>query len=224
MAAVIIAGGGALYREAKGGGSAGTLPAAGWGPPRPAYWCKLPSSCDGADRVVFNSYVNAPSYGDERAFVDAKPAANKGSGGFHNILSVRPGESVLIRFYVDNAAWAARLGHRRGIARNTEARADVPLTADTRHDVFGYILARNARPRVVWDGVTLQSDEPTILRYEFDSARWWTKHLPAGVPVSDALMEEGTEIGSWGLDGRFGDSFVDSGLLTFRVRIEAVAR
>jgi len=223
LAAIVIAGASAAYREAKGGGGPVALPAAGWGPPRPGYWCKRPKSCDGADHVVFNSYVNAPNYGDERAFVDAKPAAVKQPGGFQNSLSVRAGESVLVRFYVNNAAWAGRLGSRLGIATGTEARAEVPLTADTRHDVFGYIRARNARPRVVWDGVTLQAEEPTVLRYEFDSARWWTKHLPAGVPLSDALMEEGTEIGSWALDGRFGTSFTDAGLLTFRVRVEAAA-
>jgi hypothetical protein len=223
LAAIVIAGLGAGYREVSSGGSAATLPAAGWGPPRPGYWCKRPRSCDGADHVVFNSYVNAPNYGDERAFVDAKPAANKKPGGFRNSLSVTPGEDVLVRFYVNNAAWTARLGSRAGIATGTEARAEMPLTADTRHDVFGYIRARNAQPRVVWDGVTLQSKEPTLLRYEFDSARWWTAQLPARVLVSDALMEEGTEIGSWALDGRFGNSFADGGILTFRVRVEAAA-
>src|SRR5690349_12658763 len=163
---MVLAGIGAGYRAATGGESATAWPAAGWGPPRPGYWCKIPKSCDGADHVVFNSYVNAPNYGDERAFVDAKPAAIKQPGGFQNTLSVRPGESVLVRFYVNNAAWTARLGRRRGIAKGTEARAEVPLSADTRHDIFGYILARNAQPRVVWDGVTLQSKEPTVLRYE----------------------------------------------------------
>ncbi len=129
---------------------------------------------------------------------------------------------MLIRFYVDNAAWAARLGRSDGLAKGTEARAEIPLTAGTQHDIMGFILARNARPRLVWDGVTLRSDEPTAVRFVFGSARWWTAHLPGEVRVSDALMEEGTPIGSWRLDGRFGDSFVDSGLLTFRVRVEAV--
>jgi hypothetical protein len=221
LAAMVIAGVGAALAWIKDGESAVELSAAGWGPPRPAYWCKRATSCDGADHVVFDSYVNTPHYGDERAFVDAKPVTVKEPGYFQNVLSVRPGESVLVRFYVNNTAWTARLGHRRGIAKGTKARAEVPLTASTRHDIVGYIRARNARPRMVWDGVTLQSDEPTIVRYEFGSARWWTKHLPAGLHLSDALMEEGTPIGSWALDGRFGDSFIDSGLLTFRVRIKA---
>src|SRR5262249_53663417 len=131
---------------------------------------------------------NAPSYGDERAFVDAKPATHLAPGGFRDVLAVQPGETVLVRLYVNNAAWAARLGRRDGIARGTEARAEVPLTADTRHEIFGYVAARNARPRVVWDGVTLESSEETTVRYEFGSARWWTKHLSGSLPVSDALM------------------------------------
>lgn len=221
LVAAIGAGAGAVSGRLPGGDSAAELPPAGWGPLRPAYWCKRPTSCDGADHVVFNSYANAPNYGDERAFVDAKPNGVKAPGGFQNALTIEPGESVLVRLYVNNAAWKARLGQRAGLATGTEARAEVPLSPDTRHDIFGYVLARNAQPPVVWDGVTMKSDEPTIVRYEFGSARWWTKHLPGGLRLSDALMEEGTPIGSWGLDGRFGDSFVDGGLVTFRVRVEA---
>jgi len=221
LAAAIVTVGGAIIAKGGGSGEAG-LPAAGFGPSRPVYWCKRPSSCDGADHVVFNSYANAPNYGDERTFVDAKPASIEMAGGFQDVLEVEPEESVLVRFYVNNAAWGARLGRREGMARGTEARASVPLEPGTHHYIFGFITAQNARPRTVWDGVTLESDEPTILRYEFDSARLWTKHFPAEVSVSDALMEEGTPIGSWALDGRFGNAFVDSGLLTFRVRIEAV--
>ncbi|HEY2717267.1 MAG TPA: hypothetical protein VGI73_13690 [Solirubrobacterales bacterium] len=221
LAALVIAGAGALLHSLRGGGDSVELPPAGWGPMRSPYWCKRPTACDGADHVVFNSYANAPNYGDERAFVDAKPASHLAPGDFRDVLAVEPGETVLVRLYVDNAAWAARLGRRDGMARGTEARAEVPLAVDRRHEIFGYVTARNARPRVVWDGVTLESDEETTVRYVFGSARWWTRHRRAGLPVSDALMEEGTPIGSWRLDGRFGDSFADSGLLTFRVRVEA---
>jgi len=219
IAAAVVAAGGALL--AKGGGDSADLPLAGFGPSRPVYWCKSPTSCDGADHVVFNSYANAPNYGDERAFVDAKPATIETSGGFQDVLDVEPGETIVVRLYVDNAAWGARLGRRDGMAKGTEARAAIPLEPGTHHDLFAFITAQNARPKTVWDGVTLTSDQPTILRYEFDSARWTTNHLPEELPVSDALMEEGTPIGSWALDGHFGNAFTDSGILTFRVRVEA---
>jgi hypothetical protein len=207
----------ALLRDS--GSDSPPLPIAGWGPPRPAYWCKEPRFCDGADHVVFNSYANAPNYGEERAFVDAKPAAYRVADGFQDVLDVDPGETVLIRLYVNNAAWADRLGDRSGVAVGTEARAEIPFEADTQHNVMGFISATNALPRVIWDGVTLRSNQPTTLHFVFDSARWWTRPFTHGLPISDALMEEGTPIGSWALDGRFGDSFRDSGLLTFRVRV-----
>ncbi|HEX6153410.1 MAG TPA: hypothetical protein VFZ19_07815 [Solirubrobacterales bacterium] len=220
LASVVVAAGGTLLAK---GGEPPELPVAGFGPSRPHYWCKRPSSCDGANHVVFNSYVNAPNYGDERDFVNAKPAADETSGDFYNVLTVEPEETVLIRLYVNNSAWTARLRRGDGIARGTRARVRIPLSAGTRHYILGFIRASNARPSTVWDGVVLESEEQTVVRYEFDSARWWAQRLPGALHVSDALMEEGTPIGSWGLDGRFGHSFGDGGLLTFRVRIESVA-
>lgn len=217
---LILVGGAVLAWLTSGNDDARELPIGGWGPPRPVYWCKAPKSCDGADHVVFNSYANAPNYGDERAFVDAKSDRNRSAGGFHDVLEVHAGETVLVRLYINNAAWVGRLGRSNGLAVGTEARVALPLEPSTQHVLTGYVSARNALPRVVWDGVTLQSGEATVLRFVFESARWWTWHLGEPVPVSDAVIEEGASIGSWALDGRFGDSFADSGLLTFLVRVE----
>jgi len=192
---------------------------AGWGPPRPVYWCKSPTSCDGADHVVFNSYVNASNYGDERAFVDAKPASITQPGGFADVLKVSDGETVLVRLYVNNAAWDGRVRPGAGTAHGTRAQVVVPITRSHVHFVMGYLSAANARPRVVWDGTTLISNTVTSLRYVFGSGRWLVRPWKEGIAVPDALMEDGTLIGSDGLTGNFGDSFSDSGLLTFKVRV-----
>lgn len=191
------------------------LVVAGWGPLRPVYWCKAPTSCDGADHVVFNSYINAPNYGDERAFVDAKPASDVGPGGYHDALTVSPGETVLVRIYVDNSAWAARVPPGGGAARGTRARVEVPLNGSRVHYLYAYISAANAQPKIVWDGTTLVSKQNTKLRYVFGSGHWWQSNIP----VPDSLMEDGTLIGTRALNGEFGDNFTDGGFLTFKVRV-----
>jgi hypothetical protein len=215
LLAVILALGTAAYHEATR--RRPTPPKAGWGPARPVYWCKAGRDCDGADHVVFNSYVNTPEYGDERAFVDAKPASDSQPGGFRDVVEVQAGEQVIVRIYVDNDAWEGLVPAGHGTAVNTRARVEIPLTAATRHSVFGLISADNARPRTVWDGTTLVSKEPTALRYVFGSGEWLRDNRHR--PIPDTLMEDGTLIGSESADGQFGDSFSDSGLLTFRVRV-----
>jgi hypothetical protein len=221
LVALFIAGGGAIGRYvAVGKAHRLEPPAASFGPERPVYWCRQPRSCDGANHVVFNSYANAPNYGDERAFVDAKPAQIKTTGMWSNILSVKAGEEVVVRLYVNNAAWAAKVPGPKGIAVGTVARVSIPLTSSQYHEIYGFVSARNAEPRFVWDGVTLLSHTPTEVRYVFSSAQWYTKLIGHGIPVPDALMEEGTPIGSSSLDGLFGDNFGDSGLLTFRLLVK----
>jgi hypothetical protein len=179
---LLFAIGSAAFAVVRGGGSdSPPLPIAGWGPPRPAYWCKEPTSCDGADHVVFNSYANAPNYGDERPFVDAKPATYQPVGGFQDVLDVDPGEAILVRLYVNNAAWAHRLRGRSGVAVGTKARVEIPFDVGTQHNITGFISATNALPSVVWDGVTLRSDEPTTVHFVFNSARWWIRPFTHGI-------------------------------------------
>ncbi len=48
-----------------------------WGPSRPGL--TYPNA---ANKPTFNSFVNNPYYGDERAFFDTKDAANTQNGGF----------------------------------------------------------------------------------------------------------------------------------------------
>src|SRR3982751_4507845 len=76
---------------------------AGYSPSnRPTFTCSAPTVCNGPDHVVFNSFTNAPNYGDERAFLDSKDAANAAAGGFADSVSVHDGEEILVRAYVHN--------------------------------------------------------------------------------------------------------------------------
>jgi hypothetical protein len=193
---------------------------AGYGPARPIYWCKTVHSCDGADHVVFNSYINNAGYGDERDFVQARRGSElQKLGGYSDVLSITAGEVVLVRLYIDNAAWEGRVAPGAGVAHETRVRVEVPLDPSQVHYIYGYISANNARPRMVWDGITLESKQKTVLHYVFGSGQWW-RGLPTGaIAVPDALMEDGTPLGSNALNGEFGDSFGDSGFLTFKVRV-----
>jgi hypothetical protein len=178
-----------------------------------------PHDCSGADHVVFNSYVNTPNYGDERAFFDAKPLGSPRSQPAQDVISVVPGERVLMRIYVDNDAWEGRVQAQQGVAVDTRARVEIPLSASRRHLVFAFVSADNARPPEVYDGVTIVSKEPTEVRYVFGSGMWNTRDKTWSIP--DELMEDGTPIGSRAADGQFGDDFADSGILSFMVIVRS---
>jgi hypothetical protein len=192
----------------------------GWGPNRPIYRCRAPRDCQGADHVTFDSYVNAPNYGDERAFLDAKPATTKRSGGFLDHLTVSPGEDVLVRAYVNNAASAYRTSPGANVAHGTKMRVAFSASPAKIQPVVARISADNAVPPVVWDGLSLASKKPVLVRYQFGSARWWTRRLGREIPISDDLISDGTAIGSRALDGVYGSDFADGGLLTFHLLVE----
>lgn len=196
-----------------------SLQAAGWGPRRTAYWCNSQQTCEGAKHVTFDSYVNQSNYGDEREFLIVKPARDHRAGGWRDLIDVRPGEVLLLRIYVDNNAW---LPGDAGMAVGTRARIGIPIAPARRHVAWGFISARNSRPRRIWDAAVVRSEDPTVLRFVFGSARWYTNLSPRhGVALPDNLIEEGTSIGSWRLDGRFGDRFADTGIIVLRVRVAA---
>lgn len=128
---------------------------------RPTYECVLHSgACEsGVDHVTFNSYTNAPNYGDERPFVDAKPAGDQSKDGYRDRLSVNPGDKITLRVYIDNNADTLP-------AHDTELMVLLERIRARRVLAAGSISATNAKPRVISDTVEFDSAEPVSLQFD----------------------------------------------------------
>src|SRR5688572_26772121 len=68
---------------------------AGWWPDRPVKDYNNPVDRLGFDHPVFNSFINTPFYGDERAFFDSRHASATASGSYGDVTNgVQPGEEL----------------------------------------------------------------------------------------------------------------------------------
>jgi len=128
---------------------------------RATYECTLrDGACEsGVDHVVFNSYVNAPNYGDERAFVDAKLSGDKSKDGYRDRLAVSAGEKITIRVYIDNNA-DVLMAHGTVLTVLVDQRRGRRLLA------AGQIVAKDADPYAVSDTVEFISAEPIGLQFD----------------------------------------------------------
>lgn len=211
--------------------------AAGFTPDRPVYdYLKTSSDCSkigspetarsrcgAVDGPVFNSFVNSPSYDDERAFVDARLATMTRRGPYENVLNVgHPvGQSVVVRLYINNAANEA-LG-ARSTAHGTRVRLDVPTGRARALRVRGYISADDAQPSTITDTVEFVSPQEFRLEYEPRTAILYTDgtYAHVGRPVSDDVVEEGSLVSNTGTPGEFEAGFDKDAVVQLRLRVVA---
>src|SRR3990167_1590593 len=153
------------------------IASAGFGPSRPVFDWNNP-----ADRVgsingpVFNSFINTPTYGDERAFVDARDS--NVPKAFADTVDVQPDQEYTVRAYVHNNANQDTndAAHDfKGVAKNTTVRFKVLAGVANANEVTGYVSADNIAPGYptnVYDTVKLKNDTKTFsLEYVAGSAR-----------------------------------------------------
>lgn len=138
---------------------------AGYAPSnRATFTCNTPTDCPGADYVTFNSFTNAPNYGDERAFFDAKDATITGPGGYQDKMTVKDGQKIVMRVYVHNNANPAKTANH--VAKNTKLQALLPTSKKATHVAAAQIGADNANPGTVSDTVDLVGDQPFTLAFD----------------------------------------------------------
>ncbi len=148
---------------------------------RPTFQCITPTNCPGANYVVFNSFTNAPNYGDERAFFDAKDAAITSPGGYQDSVPVRDGERVEMRVYVHNNANPNTIGATAATAHNTTILVLLPTgAARTTQEAGAQITASNANPNYVTDTVDLTAGTPFTVALDTSSPVMVT-YRPNGV-------------------------------------------
>ncbi len=194
---------------------------------RPVFSClEGGTDCPGPGYPTFNSYRNNPNYGDERAFLDAKPFSIRSPGGFQDVLEVQYGDIVLVRGYYNNNGDARfESSHGGSIARGVRMRILLPLGQAKVNVVAGEISADNSIPKSVSDSVTLWSEEAFRLRYVPGSAQLVNSIHSAGISLSDELVADGTRpaggavLGFRHLDGRIAGRFEEAGLVTIQVQV-----
>lgn len=197
---------------------------------------KLPvngSTCTDADKdqhnrcgsltgPVFNSFINTPSYGDERAFVDARRTDQTASGSYKNVLNdVTDGsKEVVIRTYVHNNANSDTNASGLGIAKNTKVRIALPTAESQTLRARGYISADNANPALVEDTVDLVGAQNFKVEYIPGSAVLYNNGaFKNGTQLNDSIVTSGAPIGYDSLNGNLPGCFDFEAVVQIRVRI-----
>jgi hypothetical protein len=189
---------------------------------RAIFSCARKAKCLGPGYPVFNSYTNAPRYGDERNFLNAVAAAAVSSVPFENNLRVARGEEVLLRVYYDNDG-DARAAPRPGgsTARGSRLAVLLPYARRTSLVLAANIIASNTVPHTIGDTVTLYSTAPFNVVYVPASARLWNRAHPLGLRLPNSLLSGGGAlIGYQEMNGTITGCFCQSGYITLRVLIE----
>ncbi|WP_217924765.1 hypothetical protein [Miltoncostaea oceani] len=209
-----------------------TQASAGWYPPRPIYdYDKTPrtgncsdpgdptaanSRCGPLDGPVFNSFINTPSYGDERAFLDGHPASEEGAAFIADPLDVRDHTEIVVRLYVNNNAnefWGERT-----TATGTRVRITVPTGTRSGLRIRGYIEADNAVPTVVEDTLDLVADRPFRVEYVPGSAYLERQSGTYGL-TSEIVEDRGALIGDVNMNGIFPAGFDRDAVVYARLRV-----
>ncbi len=198
-------------------------------PDRPAFDYNKPCNPDDGDIYdrcgsltgpVFNSFINTPSYGDERAFLDARRSDQTASGSYKNVLSDVTGGSkeVVVRMYIHNNANQSTNESGLGIARNTTVKVALPSGTSQALRARGYISASNAAS--VEDTVDFTAGEEFSVSYVPGSAILYDNdNFAGGVTLGDSIVTSGTQIGSDALNGNMKGCFEFEAVVQIKVKV-----
>lgn len=161
--------------------------------------------CGPTDGSVFNSFINTPSYGDERAFLDARRSDQTQSGSYKNVLHDVTGGSreVVLRIYINNDANEA-FGYKT-TAQETRVRVALPVVAGSALRARAYISAVNASPQVVEDTVDLVDTNRFAVEFIPGSAKVYSRD--GQHDLSDEIVDRGALITNTGTVGVFAAGF-----------------
>jgi uncharacterized repeat protein (TIGR01451 family) len=165
--------------------------------------------CGSMNGPVFNSFINTPSYGDERSFVDARRSDQTATGSYKNVLAdvTKGSKEVVVRMYIHNNANTSTNASGLGVAKNTKVRLALPTNDGDALRAVGYISADNATPKVVEDTVDFTSTEKFSVAYKPGSAIIYNNGPLNGKPISDTVVTTGAPIGHDQLNGNFPGCF-----------------
>ena len=203
------------------------LVASAWGPARHEFSLREPASY-----VTFNSMIN-PAHGDERNFMQIRPA-DAGPEAYTDKISLQPGKEYIVYMYYHNNAASNLNASGVGVAQGAFARAEVPSivkrgATDTK--AVGYIGAANAKHiddngknhgNQVWDDVVLQNstNADIALRYVSGSAVIHSQGPVNNKVMPDSIVSSGAPLGYEELNGILKGCEEYAGYITFRIKAD----
>lgn len=196
---------------------------AAWGPDRPTFDYNAPASNRGSlTGPVFNSFTNAPQYGDERNFVTT---SRGGAADWRDAVDTQGNQEVEFRAYIHNNANETTNASGLGVARNTRIRFYVPEGQQAKaFDVAGYVSADNATPKRVYDTarVASQAQQAFSLDYVEGSARLYNNGpFAGGVVLPDEVAgQNGALIGFDALNGNLPGCFQYKAVVIIKVKVK----
>jgi len=191
---------------------------AGFAPARQTY--TYGPDFKGADHVQFNSIVNNPSYGDERAFFTGRDNAVTSGGWSDPVNNVQPGKEYLLRIFVHNNANQGLNASGKGVAKDTIVKVTLPTNVGTNLVATAAISASNATPGTVTDTLNFKSANGVKLTYVPGSAQLDTAFMH-GKKLSDSIVTSGAPIGSQAINGLWPGCFGYAGFVYLKVKASA---
>lgn len=185
-----------------------------WGPDRPTYTIEHP-----ADHVTFNSITNNPAHGDERNFVQVKPATAPDSA-YAESVNLEAGKEYTVYMYYHNNAASNLNASGKGIAHGTYVRAALPAIVNGSANVVGHVGASNAQPKDVWDEASFKSTSDIAVRYIPGSATIHSFGAVNGKKLADSIVTTGAPIGYSDLNGELPGCNEYAGYVTFKVKAD----
>lgn len=228
---------------------------AGFGPERMVFdWNNNPGTCDlaanrgdrcGSITPVFNSFINTPSYGDERNFAriaEVVPGQAPTHADYAETKTATPGKEYWVRTLVHNDAnqnMNCSPEHRDpatndctqidpgspGIATNTRVKLEIAEGVANGVDVMTKVSADNATPQTVWDTATLANETQGFsVSYVNGSAVLYNQVFTSGTPLSDAINSStGVQVGYDQMNGSMPGCFEYAAYVYVKVKVQAPA-
>ena len=168
------------------------------------------------NKIVFNSIVNNPNFGDERDFVGARLAERRDL--WSSNINVANGQSYRIRIFVHND----NPNGEDTIAEGVRVSFSIPEESDTEAIVTGTILADNGAYSRYDDVAVFSSDARFHLEYVENSALWENNGIGSGggIELDKGILEEsGTYVGFSALDGKIPGGYRYDGYATIEVKV-----
>lgn len=176
----------------------------------------------GADHVQFNSIVNSPTHGDERAFFSGRDASlPTGSAYSDPITNMQAGKEYKLQVYIHNNANDNLNASGKGVAEGVKVSVVLPSETNGNPAVATIsTTTKTATPMAVTDTLDFKSTNKLKLSYVPGSAYIKTNKLNR-VPLSDSVVNGGVTVGSDALDGKWLGCFAHDGYVYLNVKVTA---
>ncbi len=174
--------------------------------------------CGSLNGPVFDSFVNTPYYGDERAFLDARMSDKTDTKDVLPYVTTGT-KDVILRTYIHNNANQSTNSTGVGVAKDTKVRIALPTATDTSLRARSYITASNATPSEVTDTADLVDTTPFSVSYVPGSAKIYNGAHQGGFNLSDNIVTTGDLVGYDQMDGNFPGCFNYQAYVEIHVKI-----